>query len=121
MAPAKLRVQGKFRRHGENALTDRVNVRLTERENAELREAAAAAEITLSEYVKRRALGRVVTASTDLKVVRELRRLGGLVKHVATMQIADRKAINETLNALGHYVSVLADDRQVNPESRRNS
>lgn len=113
------RLQGKFSQRGREPLSKRVNLRLTEREDAELREAAAVTDLTLSEYVKQRALGRVVVSSTDLTVVRELRRLGGLVKHVATMEIADKKAINQTLTALGNYISVLSDDRQANPQPRR--
>ncbi len=115
----KSRRQGKFSQRGRELLSKRVNLRLTAREDAELREAAAVTDLTLSEYVKQRALGRIVVSSTDLMVVRELRRLGGLVKHVATMEIADRKAINQTLTALGNYISVLSDDRQADPQPRR--
>lgn len=119
MAPTS-RSRGKFRQRGQEPLSKRVNLRLTEREDAEVRDAAAVTDLTLSEYVKQRALGRVVIASTDLTVVRELRRLGGLVKHVATMEIADKNAINQTLSALGKYISVLSDDRQADPQSRRD-
>lgn len=108
MASTKSRRNGKFRQIGKEPLNERVNLRLTASEDAELREAAAEADLTLSEYVKRRALGRAVVASADRQVVRELRRLGGLVKHVATLEVADRKQINAALDALGKYVSVLA-------------
>ena len=65
-------------------LVARANIRLTANELAELSEAAAIAKVSLSEYVRRRSLGRPVIASADLATVSELRRLGGLLKHVHT-------------------------------------
>jgi hypothetical protein len=65
-------------------LDARCNVRLTADELAEVREAAGLAGLSLSEYLRRRALGRVVIAHADLAVVRELRRVGGLLKLIHT-------------------------------------
>ena len=65
-------------------LTHVVNVRLAQRDHAELRAAASAAGMTVSAYCRRRMLGHVVVPHTDLAVIRELRRLGGLVKQVHT-------------------------------------
>lgn len=63
-------------------LTHVVNVRLTQRDHAELLAAASAAGMTVSAYCRRRMLGHVVVPHTDLAVIRELRRLGGLVKQI---------------------------------------
>ena len=60
----------------------RLNVRLTAEELAEVRETAGS--MSLSQYVRKRALGHPVIASVDMKMVNELRRLGGLLKHVHT-------------------------------------
>lgn len=68
----------------EETLSAVINVRCTEHEKTHLRMQADAAGLPLSEYVRRRVLGRVVIASTDASVLRELRRLGGLLKHVHT-------------------------------------
>ena len=38
--------------------------------------------LTVSAFCRRRMLGRRVVANTDAVVIRELRRLGGLLKHV---------------------------------------
>ena len=61
-------------------LTRVVNVRLTQSAHAELGAAAAAAGMTLSAYCRRRMLGHAVIPSTDAANLRELRRLGGLLK-----------------------------------------
>jgi hypothetical protein len=67
---------------GEEPLTSQCNIRLTASEMAEVKEAAEIARITVSEYARRRLLGRRVVANTDLVIINELRRLGGLFKHV---------------------------------------
>ena len=68
----------------DHHLTHVVNVRLAERDHAELHAAAGAAGMTVSAYCRRRMLGHVVIPHTDRAVIRELRRLGGLVKMLHT-------------------------------------
>lgn len=65
-------------------LTGRINLRVTEEELSDLKEQAEVAGLSVSEYVRRRALGRRVVGSskTDLHVLSELRKLGGLMKLV---------------------------------------
>ena len=60
----------------------RIYARLTEEEYSDLQEQADVAAISLSEYVRRRIFGRQVVSKLDLRTLAELRRLGGLVKHV---------------------------------------
>ena len=90
-----------------------INVRVSQGEKDELREAAAAAGMTLSAYCRRRFLGHVVIAHTDRVVIRELRRLGGLVKH---LHVQSRGAYSEqtaaALGAIRQAIERLADDRQ---------
>jgi hypothetical protein len=65
-----------------------MRVRLAPAEREALAAAAELAGLTVSEYVRRRALGRKVVAPralTDAQTLGELRRLGGLVKHLATI------------------------------------
>jgi hypothetical protein len=57
-------------------------VRVAPAEKAQLRETADAAGIGVAELVRRRALGRPVVSRTDATTIRELRRLGGLLKMV---------------------------------------
>jgi hypothetical protein len=63
-------------------LTERLDVRLAPADKAALREMAAAAGMPVAELVRGRALGRPIVSRTDATTIRELRRLGGLLKLV---------------------------------------
>jgi hypothetical protein len=67
---------------GAAPLTERLDVRVSPAEKEQLREIAAAAGVPVAQLVRRRALGRPVVARTDATAIRELRRLGGLVKKI---------------------------------------
>ena len=54
----------------------RVHVLLTVAEKARVREAARRGGLSISEYVRRRTLGRPVTSRVDADVERQLRRIG---------------------------------------------
>jgi hypothetical protein len=71
-----------FARHGTEPLDAVVNVRLTTAEKAQVLQDAGAAGLTISALSRRRLLGRRVVANVDAVMIRELRRLGGLLKHV---------------------------------------
>lgn len=58
------------------------NVRLTSDEKARLQEDADLAGLSMSELIRRRYFGRPIVANADQIMLRELRRLGGLVKHI---------------------------------------
>ena len=102
-----------FQRVGTENLGAIVNVRLTAAEKATLREDAAMASLSVSELVRRRALGRSVLAKADQVVIRELRRLGGLVKY---LHVESHAAYSEqtaaALRALGAYIERLSGGRQ---------
>ena len=59
-----------------------INVRLTSAEKARLRADADLAGVSVSELVRRRYFGRPIVANADAVMLKELRRLGGLLKHV---------------------------------------
>ena len=60
----------------------RRTVRLTAAEDKKLTRQAATASISVSEYMRRLFFGgRPIIAKTDDQTIRELRRLGGLLKH----------------------------------------
>jgi hypothetical protein len=73
-----------FARRGASALTERLDVRVAPAEKAQLRAIASDAGVTVAELVRERALGRPVVSRTDATTIRELRRLGGLLKKVHT-------------------------------------
>lgn len=63
-------------------LSEKIAVRLTKDEKERLREDADVAGLSVSELVRRRYFGRPIVANADMVMVRELRRIGGLLKHV---------------------------------------
>lgn len=71
-----------FQTKGSVPLDAVVNVRLTTQEKMRLQDDADMASISMSELVRARYFGRPVIANADLVMVKELRRLGGLLKHV---------------------------------------
>jgi hypothetical protein len=71
-----------FRRKGHANLTERLDVRVAPGEKDQLRGIARAAGLGVSDLVRLRALGRPVVCRTDATTIRELRRLGGLLKRV---------------------------------------
>jgi hypothetical protein len=71
-----------FRKKSLSGLTERLDVRVAPGEKAEVRAIAKAAGLAVSELVRLRVLGRPVVGRTDATTIRELRRLGGLLKMV---------------------------------------
>ena len=60
----------------------RRTLRISAEENERLARQADAAGISVSEYIRRICFGgRPITSRTDSQTIRELRRLGGLLKH----------------------------------------
>ena len=59
-----------------------IGIRLSEEENKRIREQAEMSHLTVSEFMRRRALGKQIVPKADLGILAELRRLGGLLKHI---------------------------------------
>ena len=60
----------------------RIALRISEKEAQEVKGQAEASRLTLSEYARRRLLGKRIVAQADMNTLAELRRLGGLLKHI---------------------------------------
>jgi hypothetical protein len=71
-----------FARKYEAGLTERLDVRVAPVEKEQLRRIAADAGLAVAELVRARALDRPVVSRVDATAIRELRRLGGLLKKV---------------------------------------
>lgn len=71
-----------FKKIGEDGLDAIVNVRLTSEEKERLRDDADMAALSMSALVRARYFGRPVIAHADQVMIKELRRLGGLLKHI---------------------------------------
>jgi hypothetical protein len=91
----------------------RIEIRITEEEKAILRDQANSASLTMSEYVRRTALGKRILSTMDQKAAGELARLGGLQKHLLTQikglpdEEGLRKGLNSTLSAVLSAVRTL--------------
>jgi hypothetical protein len=100
-----------FKTFGPDPLESVVNVRLTTAEKEHLKEEANLAGLTVSALVRRRAFGRPIIASADAAMIRELRRLGGLLKSIYTS--SHKAYAAETAAALTEvkkYIKKLSDD-----------
>ena len=91
----------------------RIEIRITEEERAILREQANCASLTMSEYLRRTALGKRILSTMDQKAAGELARLGGLQKHLLTQikglpdEEGLRKGLNSTLLAVKNTLGTL--------------
>ncbi|WP_300831949.1 hypothetical protein [uncultured Bilophila sp.] len=92
----------------------RRTLRLTVEEDERLSRQAATAGISVSEYMRRLFFGgRPIVAKTDGQTIRELRRLGGLLKHhFETVRAAGRpedlEAMNRALLAIRLAIEALS-------------
>jgi hypothetical protein len=68
--------------NGQQRNGRRIGLRVPDEEWLKIREQAEICHLTVSEYIRRRVLGKRVVPQADLAVLAELRRLGGLLKHV---------------------------------------
>lgn len=59
-----------------------IKIRISAAEELALKETAAEAGISVSELLRKSGRGATITSSSDRQTVRELRRLGGLLKKV---------------------------------------
>jgi hypothetical protein len=63
-------------------MTRRITFRLSEPEYASVSENLSVCGLTLSAFTRKNVLNRRVASRADLAVLAELRRLGGLLKHI---------------------------------------
>lgn len=95
------------KRKATNRFQRRRTLRLIDEEDERIARQAATAGISVSEYMRRLFFGgRPIIARTDGQTIRELRRLGGLLKHHFTDIRAARRAesleeVNRTLSRSG--------------------
>lgn len=73
-----------FQKISDEGLDAIVNVRLTSEEKERLKDDADMASLSMSALIRARYFGRPVVAHADQVLIKELRRLGGLLKKVHT-------------------------------------
>ena len=100
-----------FKTHGLDPLSAVINVRLTATEESRLKEDADLAGLSLSELVRRRYFGRPIIANADAVMIKELRRIGGLLKHVHNESKGKySQDTDATLTVLKAYIERLSHD-----------
>lgn len=102
-----------FKAKGADPLDRVVNVRLSAKEKALLQTEAEMTGLTMSTLVRRRCLGHRVIPRSDLQVINELRRLGGLLK-VVNLETEFRAGaeVSAALQAIRAYIESLRGDNQ---------
>jgi hypothetical protein len=89
-------------------------VRFTAAERAELDEAVQASRCRgLSDYLRRRALGRRIVSRENANAIAELRRVGGLLKHAITTDAThaqDFRALLASVNTAIGKLAQVADE-----------
>jgi hypothetical protein len=102
-----------FKPSGLEPLDKVINVRLTSAEKDKLKEDADFAAISMSALVRRRYFGRPVIANANMVMIRELRRLGGWLKHIHNQSGgAYSQETAATLAKVKAYIERLSGDRQ---------
>lgn len=97
-----------FEVKGSTALTERVTLRLAADEKDRLKSDADLAGISVSEVVRRHYFGRPIIANADLVMTKEMRRMGGLMKHLHNESGgAYSKQTSDAINAIVKYIDTL--------------
>ena len=84
-----------------------VKIRCTRSEFMKLKDMAKDAGMTQSELMRRWINGKRVVAMTDFRLIAELRRQGGLMKHLAFEGMSQRKmekSLGEVLYGMGQQI-----------------
>ena len=102
-------------------LDQRITIRLSQTEKNLLVEDADLAGLTTSELIRRRYFGKPIITATDRATIRELRRVGGLLKHIFSQSdrfdlIPDRQAHRADSEAHRADSEAHRDDRVVSTE-----
>lgn len=73
-----------------------IKIRVTEDESNEVREQAEISGLSISNYSRKRILGIEVKSKTDMMMIRELRRIAGLQKHIFLTSDEGRRFSEDT-------------------------
>ena len=100
-----------FEKKGMAQLDARLNLRLPSNELEVIRSDANMAGISMSETVRARYFGRQVVANADMVMIKELRRIGGLLKHIHNESNGTySQQTAETLASVKNYIEKLSSD-----------
>jgi hypothetical protein len=93
--------------------TRKISFRLSEDEYAQIADELAMCGLTVSTFARKRLLRERVASHADLAVLGELRRLGGLLKHIHNETRGAYSALTaQAIRDLSEYARVLAEKRR---------
>lgn len=98
-----------FQKKNSEGMDGRLNLRCPLNEELQIREDASLAGISISEMVRTRYFGRPIIANADKVMIKELRRLGGLLKsiHLESNGAYSKQTAN-MLAQVSNYITVLS-------------
>lgn len=98
-----------FQKKYAEGMEGRLNLRCPLAEELQIREDADIAGMSISEMVRARYFGRPVVANVDKVTIKELRRLGGLLKSIHLESGgAYSKQTADLLAQVSHYITQLS-------------
>jgi phosphate uptake regulator len=93
--------------------TRKISFRLSEAEYAQVSDELAICGVTISTLARKRLLSQRVASHADLAVLSELRRLGGLLKHIHNETLGAYSSLTaQAIRDLSAYARVLAEKRR---------
>jgi hypothetical protein len=97
-----------------------IGIRLTSDERKFIASESDACGLTPSSFIRKKSLGKRVSAKTDLRVLAELRRLGGLLKHLHNETKGAYSALtSDCLREIAAYIRNL--NAELNNRNRGNA
>ena len=95
--------------------TIKLSLRVTEQEHKFLTKDADLCAVSVSSLLRQRGLNKRVAAKTDLRVLAELRRIGGLLKHIHNETKGAYSAKTaEAIREITRYVRQMNEDYSSN-------
>lgn len=102
-----------FQVKGDKGMLSSLTLRLPADEKERIQSDADLAGLSMSEIVRRHYFGRPIIANVDLVMIKELRRLGGLMKHVHTESGgAYSEQTSHAIDEIVNYIDVLSIARK---------
>jgi hypothetical protein len=99
--------------NAKEPLDQRITIRLSQTEKNLLIEDAELAGLTTAELIRRRYFGKPIVTATDRATIRELRRIGGLLKHIFNQSHSNNQKVGTeiltTLNELKECIKRIAN------------
>jgi hypothetical protein len=87
-------------------------IRLSADERARIKQRAESCAVTVSEFIRRCALDRPLTGRADIEALAELRRQGGLIKHLALSDRSHAYEYRVALNLIHETIRRLIRDSE---------